>query len=406
MNIGALIKDKFELMTQWVEDKRAGRAWPFYSSFDLRLSAFKAAHVDNNLFPAGFNNLSSGSLELCIQSFSSYFSHIKRSIKKIALVPENFTRNQGYIDNIIALYYILCNVDKQVFLSSPHVQEAYEICDSKGISVRIYPLIKKEGYVCVDLSPAPAWIPDIVVLNNDLTQGVFEELCDVAQPIIPDVKYGWYMRRKSIHFGAYDKLIQEFAQEFGIDAWLLSTYTKKCKNINFKDKKGLSCLMLEADKMIDAIGKKYKQYNIDAKPYVFLKADQGTFGMGITHIFSGEELLSINKKTRHSINAIKDGVLNSEILIQEGIPTDKTFNDCPAEDVLYTANGEMIGDIIRFNDQKDVFTNLNSKGMFLSVSNMPSMKSDIDYVKWLIIKLGNLAVLDEYERNLIAEEEI
>ena len=44
-------------IANYIQSKLALKDYPIYSSVDMRDAGFKAAIVDTNLFPAGFNNL-------------------------------------------------------------------------------------------------------------------------------------------------------------------------------------------------------------------------------------------------------------------------------------------------------------------------------------------------------------
>src|SRR5690606_41881040 len=50
------------------------------------------------------------------------------------------------------------------------------------------------------------FIPDIVLLNNDLSAGLPAILVDISQPIVPPPGMGWMRRRKSGHFSHYRTL--------------------------------------------------------------------------------------------------------------------------------------------------------------------------------------------------------
>ena len=44
-------------INKYIDEQMSDREIPFYSSIDIRESRTKYAPVDNNLYPAGFNNL-------------------------------------------------------------------------------------------------------------------------------------------------------------------------------------------------------------------------------------------------------------------------------------------------------------------------------------------------------------
>ncbi|MGL9758618.1 MAG: glutamate--cysteine ligase, partial [Wolbachia sp.] len=92
-------------INNWFETKFNGFTLPFYSSIDLRNSGCKIAPVDANLFPAGFNNLSEVSRVTAAKLIKSYFE--TKQYKKALIIPENYTRNKMYIENVFAIEKIL-----------------------------------------------------------------------------------------------------------------------------------------------------------------------------------------------------------------------------------------------------------------------------------------------------------
>jgi glutamate--cysteine ligase len=182
--------------------------------------------------------------------------------------------------------------------------------------------------------------------------------------------------------------------EFGFDEWLINTYTSNCVNIDFRERKNLECLSVAIDKTMHRIKQKYAQYNIDSPPFVFIKADQGTFGLGMMSLTSGSQIFEINKKQRHSMQKIKLGLENSRILIQEGVPTIEKVGLAVAESMVYSVYGNAVGVFNRFNSHKDNVSNLNSQGMDFTASTILE-KSDTRY---LINKISCIAnILEDVE---------
>ena len=87
----------------WFQDRLAGKTLPFYSSFDIRDSSFKAACVDANLFPAGFNNICDIDQQRASSLMSDYLKAHYPSAKKILLLAEEHTKNPYYWDNIFVI---------------------------------------------------------------------------------------------------------------------------------------------------------------------------------------------------------------------------------------------------------------------------------------------------------------
>lgn len=351
---------------QWITEQYAHFQPPIYCSIDIRNAGFKAAHVDANLFPAGFNNIHPSKVESVSHSFDSHITNHFPAAKNILLIAEDFTRNKHYLQNISMLSKLLSTGNRE--------------CRTSFIT----DLTNKSGTLY-----ANEWRPDLIVLNTDLSLGIPPILQGISQDITPSPALGWHARSKYRHFIAFQKIIGKFAQHFGIDEWLLSTHCQISSDIDFRQKTGLDDLASKVDEVLSLTRDKYQEYNIAEQPYVFIKADNGTFGAGIMTANSGEDIININKKTRHSMQTINHGIVNSAVLIQEGVPTSLTTEGA-AEYVYYLIGGKAEFRILRRNNLKDKFGNLNSKGMELIAD------PDIPYgVEYLLARLATLATLFE-----------
>lgn len=100
--------------------------------------------------------------------------------------------------------------------------------------------------------------------------------------------------------------------------------------------------------------------------------------------------MNLNKKLRHSLDAIKGNTVNSEVVIQEGIKTIEKFKNYPAENIIYLINGKIIGKFARYNINKDINHNLNSKGMFFTQSSDVNMS-----IETLVSRIATIAVAYE-----------
>ncbi len=71
----------------------------------------------------------------------------------------------------------------------------------------------------------------------------------------------------------------------GIDPWLINPMFNSCGQVNFAEGTGMECLQTNVDALLGKIREKYKEYGITAeKPFVVVKADNGTYGMGIVTV--------------------------------------------------------------------------------------------------------------------------
>jgi glutamate--cysteine ligase len=206
--------------------------------------------------------------------------------------------------------------------------------------------------------------PCAVLLNNDLSAGVPDILKDLnEQFVIPPLHAGWHVRRKSRHFAAYHEIAQAFALEIGIDPWLIDPEFEVCGQINFQERTGQECLEAQVDAMLYRIRAKYREHGIESEPFVIVKADAGTYGMGVMTVKDASEVKDLNRKQRNKMAVGKEGLQVTEVMIQEGVPTVETVDAGTAEPVIYMIDRYVVGGFYRVNTQRGIDENLNAPGM-------------------------------------------
>jgi glutamate--cysteine ligase len=104
--------------------------------------------------------------------------------------------------------------------------------------------------------------------------GILEDLHE--QYLLPPLHAGWSVRRKSRHFQSYEEVSKRFGKMLGIDPWLVNPMFNRCGELDFLKEEGMDCLRTNADALLAKIRKKYKEYGINEKPFVIVKADNGT----------------------------------------------------------------------------------------------------------------------------------
>ena len=335
---------------------------PFYASVDLRNAGIKIAPVDTNLFPAGFNNLNPAFMPLCIQAIQSAIEHICPEANQVLLIPENHTRNTFYMENIATLQDIIQKAGFEIRIGSllDTTQTPEEITLPSGRRVLLEPIQRNSNKVSVgDFTPC------MVLLNNDLSSGRPDILEGLDQAIIPPLELGWTNRLKSEHFQFYRDVAEEFAQMVDIDPWLINPYFLRCGEINFMDREGEDCLAKNVGTLLEKITKKYKEYGIENKPYVVIKADAGTYGMGIMTAHSVDDVRNLNRKQRTKMSASKGGQSTTSVILQEGIYTMETWGDTQAvsEPVIYMIDHFVVGGFYRVHTRRGTNENLNAPGM-------------------------------------------
>jgi len=394
------------VIEHWFRNQWLEHTIPFYTSVDLRNSGFKLAPVDTNLFPGGFNNLNPDFLPLCVQAAQSAIEKICPEARGVLLVPENHTRNQFYLQNVAQLVTILKQAGMRVRVGSllPEITQPTQLQLPNGGTLTLEPLKRNGNRLGVD-----GFDPCVVLLNNDLSAGVPDILQNLEQTTLPPLIAGWTTRRKSHHFAAYNRVADEFAQLLDIDPWLINPYFATCNQINFQERTGEECLAAQVDDILQKIRVKYAEYGVKDDPFVIVKADAGTYGMGIMTVKDASEVTGLNRKQRNKMAVVKEGLQVQDVLVQEGVYTFENINDAVAEPVVYMVDHFVVGGFYRVHTGRGVDENLNAPGMhfeplaFEACCSMPNPDCAPDdtpnrfYAYGVVARLALLAAAVEVE---------
>ena len=397
---------------RWLRGQWLDHTPPFYASVDLRNAGFKLAPVDTNLFPGGFNNLNPAFLPLSVHAAQTAIEKICPEAKNLLLVPENHTRNQFYLTNVARLAAILRHTGLDVRIGSllPEITAPTTLDLPDGQTLTLEPL-KRLGTSGRRLG-LEGFDPCAILLNNDLSAGVPDMLKDLhEQFVIPPLHAGWHVRRKSRHFAAYHEVALAFAREIGIDPWLIDPEFEVCGQINFHERTGEECLTAQVDTLLYRIRAKYRDNGIDREPFVIVKADAGTYGMGIMTVKDASEVKDLNRRQRNKMAVGKEGLQVTEVMIQEGVPTVERVAAGTAEPVVYMIDRYVVGGFYRVNTQRGVDENLNAPGMrfeplaFDTGCTLPDQAQAPDappnrfYAYGVVARLALLAAAVELERS-------
>ncbi|MFM1881233.1 MAG: glutamate--cysteine ligase [Pseudomonadota bacterium] len=341
---------------------------PFYGSVDLRNACFKIAPVDTNLFPGGFNNLSEAALPVTVQALMASVESHCPDIARVLVIPENHTRNVFYLSNVARLVSLLKQAGLNVRVGSllPDLTGPTPIRavtpSGHEVELLLEPLVR-DG----DRLGLAGFDPCLILLNNDLSSGVPPPLQGLSQQaILPPLHAGWASRRKSQHFTAYRSVAQEFAQRLQIDPWLIDPYFDRCQGIDFHARQGEDCLSDRVSDLLHKIRAKYREYDIQQTPFVVVKADAGTYGMGIMTVKDPSEVLNLNRKQRNKMAVGKEGLEVHDVLVQEGVHSFETVlqpeGEAVAEPVVYMVDRFVVGGFYRVHVDRGPDENLNAPG--------------------------------------------
>ncbi|MEK6558177.1 MAG: glutamate--cysteine ligase [Candidatus Margulisiibacteriota bacterium] len=340
-NKSQLSKRQIEILQDWVTQKSKGLTYNIYASLDLRISDFKTAVVDTNLFPAGFNNLCDKMLEHSSRCFGEYIRHFFPRVRTLTIYTEAHTRNLFYFKNLLALGRM--------------VETAGFIC------LFTHPLLEGEveglAFSLMNLKKA-----DLILSNNDFSEGFPQLLRALDIPVIPRQHLAWTQRRKSKHFAFTKTLASELSGSLGLDPWFFSADFEVESQVDLRDQTSIDRLKDKASRLLMRIRQKYSEYGIADLPTLFIKDDAGTYGMGIMTIRDASELDVLSRKMINKMSVGKQHRIQS-LLLQEGVPSRLLRNGAPAEPVIYCLGNQVVGAFLRVNASRDRMSNLNSKGM-------------------------------------------
>jgi len=354
------ILDSMTAIERWFRLQWQDHTPPFYGSVDLRNAGFKLAPVDMNLFPGGFNNLSEEMLPSAVQAAQAAIEHLCPDARNLLLIPERHTRNVYYLTNVARLARILraSGLEVRIGSLSAEVTSRTSISLPGSDQLVIEPLVRIGNRVGVE-----GFDPCVILLNNDLSAGIPDILRDLDdQILLPPLHAGWAVRRKSQHFAAYDEVAGDFAELLKIDPWTVNPYFARCGQINFHERTGEECLASNVDMLLARIRAKYKEYGLDEQPFVIVKADAGTYGMGIMTVRDAADVRELNRKQRNKMAVVKEGLAVNEVIIQEGVPTYEKVEEAVAEPVVYMIDRYVVGGFYRVNRERGIDENLNAPG--------------------------------------------
>ncbi|CAG0980820.1 glutamate--cysteine ligase [Methylophilaceae bacterium] len=408
LNLEKRMLDAMPKIEHWFRSQWLEHASPFYASVDLRNAGFKLAPVDTNLFPGGFNNLNPDFLPLCVQAAMAAVEKVCPEAHRLLLIPENHTRNTYYLRNVAALQNILRQAGLEVRIGTinPEITAPTYLETHDGHSILLEPVKRAGNRLVLDGFDSCA-----ILLNNDLSGGIPDILKNIEQNLIPPLHAGWSTRRKSQHFEAYNRVAAQFAQLLDIDEWLLNPYFETCGEIDFHARTGEECLAAKVDSLLTRIRAKYEEYGVEQEPFVIVKADAGTYGMGIMTVKSPDDVRDLNRKQRNKMSVIKEGLEVSEVIIQEGVYTFESINDAVAEPVVYMMDHFVVGGFYRVHTGRAIDENLNAPGMHFvplafetscslpDVSGAPDAIPNRFYAYGVVARLALLAAAIELEEN-------
>ena len=354
------ILDSMPAIERWFRLEWMEHTPPFYSSVDIRNAGFKLAPVDTNLYPGGWNNLTPAMLPLAVQAAMAAIEKICPEARNLLIIPENQKRNTLYLSNIAQLRRIFHMAGLNVRIGSidPDIKKITTVDLPNGDSVKLEPVIRGRRRLGVkDFDPCT------ILLNNDLRAGVPGILEDLhEQYLLPPLHAGWFTRRKSRHFQSYEEVAKRFGKLIGVDPWLINPMFNKCGEADLSHASGMECVTTNVDALLTRIKRKYKEYGINEKPFVMVKADDSSVGMGIMTVRDVKDLAGFQFAGQEADGDVAVAQQLAEVIVQEGVLTNERIAEAVAEPVVYMMDRYVVGGFYRVHAGRGIDENLNAPG--------------------------------------------
>ncbi len=354
------ILDATPVIERWFRLEWMEHTPPLYGSVDIRNAGFKLAPVDTNLYPEGWHNLSPDTLPLAVQAAQAAIEKICPEARNLLIVPENGKPSSFYLSSLARLQDIFRMAGLNVRFGSidPAIKKSTTLKLPDGEKLVLESALRSPRRLGLK-----HFDPCTILLNNDLSAGVPGILEDLhEQHLLPPLHAGWSVRRKSRHFQCYEEVSKRFGKLLGIDAWLINPMFASCGQIDPAAPEGLECLRTNVDALLVKIRRKYKEYGINERPFVVVKADNGTRGMGIMTVRDAKELDVLARSPRQRGAPLADLPPGSDVIIQEGVTTHERMNDTVAEPVVYMMDRYVVGGFYRIHAGRGDEDNLNAPG--------------------------------------------
>jgi glutamate--cysteine ligase len=349
--------DTMPAIERWFRLEWMEHTPPFYTSVDVRNAGFKLAPVDTDFYPNGWNNLSPEMLPMAVQAAMVAIEKICPEARNLLIIPENSIRNTFYLSNLAQLRRIfhMAGLNVRIGSISADLKKSTTIELPGGESITIEPVLRHKGRIGVkDFDPCT------ILLNNDLAAGIPGILEDLHQQyLLPPLHASWATRRKSTHFACYEEIAKRFGKLIGIDPWLINPLYERCGEAGLADSAGVASLAAHVDSTLAKVRRKYKEYGIKEKPFVIVKADNSSSGMGLMTVRDAKQLPALAAR---SLSLDPSQGSARQWIVQEGVLTHERMNDAVAEPVVYMMDRYVVGGFYRIHAERGIDENLSAPG--------------------------------------------
>ena len=348
--------ENLDEINAFIDGELEGLPTPLYSSVDIREGQDKVAPIDHNMYPAGFNNVCATDLAACARELALALSSLgEPRPRSVGVLAESHTRNGFYLDHLAVLGRTvqdagfkarLLGLDAGLFGGA----DALPLVSASGFDVLLERGRVEGGRIVAGAGREPV---DLAIMNNDQSRPIDVDWDLLRTPVLPTPRAGWFRRDKVRYFSHYARVADRFARRFGIDPRLVQARFAGVDGVDFSTREGMEGVASAVDRLRE---------ELPGKAAVFVKASNGTYGMGISVVQNGDDVLRMNRRGRNKMDVGKNNIKTASVLVQEGVETVLEHEGMPAEVSIYLIRGKSLGGFLRANGRRGAAENLNSRG--------------------------------------------
>jgi glutamate--cysteine ligase len=281
--------------------------------------------------------------------------------RNLLLIPDRHDLNPFYLFGVRTLVQVFHQAGLNVRLGSldPALKAPTRLALPDGDELVLEPVLRQRGRIGLkDFDPCT------VLLNTGLHEGIPDKLHSLhEQYLLPPLHAGWTVRRKSRHFQSYEEVAKRFAKLLGMDPWLIHPMFANAGPLDLSGDDGIEPLRAHVEAILGKVRRKYKEYGIGEKPFVLVKAGDGSHAIGWISLRDPRDLDEALRRLRdEAVAAGRPPPRAHEIIVQEGVPTYERINGAVAEPVVYTIDRYVVGGFYRVHAGVGIYDSLNAPG--------------------------------------------
>lgn len=337
--------DSMPAIERWFRLEWMEHTPPFYSAVDIRNSGFKLSPVDLDFFPGAWSCLAPDMMPLAVQSAMAAIEKICPEARNLLLIPDHRLNNSFYLNSLDQLMRIFNMAGLNIRLGSidPAIDKTQQFTLQNGRQLTVEPVQRTQHRLLLkDFDPCT------ILLNHDLSHGIPGIMEDLhEQYLLPPLHASWALRSRNRHYEAYDELSKRLSKLLNIDPWLINPMYTFCGELDLNQKVDCDILEGHVDALLQKIRRKYREYSIDEKPFIVIKANQGPQARGFLTLRDTKDLKNLHL-SQHQENQTP---YKGELILQEGIRTHERINDVVAEPVVHMIDRYVVGGYYRVHAQ-------------------------------------------------------